>query len=146
MEQTPSWRKVWVGLTALLAVAGCAGDHVGGSSQVGRVQGVYVEAYSGVFVDRSLAHDSVGRPVWVYVTFDHPLQDGRRIATAMLEQDPGVETGDLVRLRLAGDDYQADTPPTYNRVTALIAKHDSARARAFGLVSSSSSSAREALP
>ena len=91
-------------LVAAALVAGCATDNsVGGSSHIGKVQGVYVEQYSGIFVDRQMATGDAGKPVWVYVTFDRPLEDGSRFATAVLEQDPGVETGDLVQLRFAHD-------------------------------------------
>jgi hypothetical protein len=78
---------------AAALVAGCATDNsVGGSSHIGKVQGVYVEQYGGMFVDRQLAATGdVGKPLWVYVTFDRPLKDGSRFATAILEQDSGIE-------------------------------------------------------
>lgn len=122
-------------MAALLA--GCATDHpVGGSSHIGKVQAVYVEAYEGVFLDRQLAPDA--RPAWVYVIFDRPLEDGRKLATAVLQQDSGIEAGDLVQLRLAHDgESRPDALPEPNRVIALIAKHDTVRARAFGGVEAS---------
>ncbi len=122
----------WVVAVAL--VAGCATDNsVGGSSHIGKVQGVYVEQYNGIFVDRQMATGDAGKAVWVYVTFDQPLEDGSRLATAVLEQDPGVETGDLVQLRFARDgEPQPGAAPAHNRIIALIAKHGTARARAFG--------------
>jgi hypothetical protein len=120
-------------------IAGCATDHyVGGTSPIGKVQGVYVEAYQGVFLDRQLVPDTSGKQLWVYVTFDAPLEDGRKFATAMLEQDTGIEPGDLVQLRLAHDgELRSDAVPEHNRVTALIAKHDTAQARAFGRIEAS---------
>jgi hypothetical protein len=119
-------------LVAALA-AGCATDKsVEGTSHIGKVQAVYVEQYAGVFVDRQAAGDDADKVVWVYVTFDRPLADGRRFATAILEQDTGVQTGDLVQLRFARDgDLQRDAQPARNQVIALIAKHDTAAARAF---------------
>ena len=121
-------------LVAAALVAGCATDNsVGGSSQIGKVQGVYVEQYGGIYVDRQMAASVAGQPVWVYVTFDRPLKDGSRFATAILEQDSGVEPGDLVQLRLARDDaHEPGATPARNQIVALIAKHDTARARAFG--------------
>lgn len=120
-------------LVAAALAAGCATDNsVGGSSQIGKVQGVYVEQYNGVFVDRQVGKDGAGQPVWVYVTFDRPLQDGRRFATAVLQQDPGVQVGDLIQVRFAQEgDLQTDAAP-HNQVIALIAKYDTAQARAFG--------------
>jgi hypothetical protein len=125
----------WAGwLVAAALAGGCATDNsVGGSSHIGKVQGVYVEQYGGLFVDRQMATEDAGKPVWVYVTFDHALEDGSRFATAVLEQDPGIEAGDLVQLRFAHDgDPQPGAAPAHNQVTALIAKRDTPRARAFG--------------
>jgi hypothetical protein len=122
-------------LVAAALVAGCATDNsVGGSSQIGKVQGVYVEQYDGMFLDRQLATTGdAGKPLWVYVTFDRPLKDGSRFATAILEQDSGVETGDLVQLRFAhAGEPQSETIPAHHQVIGLVAKHDTARARAFG--------------
>jgi hypothetical protein len=126
-------------LLAAALVAGCATDNSGGDnagvsgSQIGKVQGIYVEQYSGIYVDRQMAATESGKPVWVYVTFDRSLKDGTRFATAVLEQDSGVEPGDLVQVRLARDhDQDPAATPARNQVVALIAKHDTARARAFG--------------
>ena len=121
-------------LVAAVLAAGCATDNsVGGSSQIGKVEGVYVEQYGGIFVDRQMAASDAGKPVWVYVTFDRPLEDGTRFATAVLEQDSGVEPGDLVQLRFARDDEpRPGAARAHNQIVALIAKHDTARARAFG--------------
>jgi hypothetical protein len=121
-------------LVAAALVAGCATDNsVGGSSQIGKVERVYVEQYAGIYVDRQMAASVPGQPVWVYVTFDRPLKDGSRFATAILEQDSGVEPGDLVQLRLARDDaHERGATPARNQIVALIAKHDTARARTFG--------------
>ena len=119
-------------LVAAALAAGCATDNsVGGTSHIGKVQGVFVEQYGGLFVDRQMAKAEPGKPVWVYVTFDQPLEDGSRFATAVLEQDPGIEPGDLVQLRFAKDGEPGATP-AHNQVTALIAKGNTARARTFG--------------
>jgi hypothetical protein len=68
--------------------AGCATDQsVDGISPIGKVQSLYVEQYDGVFVDRQAATDDADKTVWAYVTFDEPLADGRKFATAVLEQD-----------------------------------------------------------
>src|SRR5262249_15754565 len=97
-------------LVAAALAAGCATDNSGvdnavnTGSQIGKVRGIYVEQYGGIYVDQKMAGNAPGQPVWVYVTFDRPLPDGTRFATAILEQDSGVEPGDLVQLRLAGTD------------------------------------------
>jgi len=125
---------LWAAALATVLLASCAIDHhVAGTAAIGKVQGVFVEGYHGVFVDRHMGTDAGGKPLWVYVTFDHPLADGRTFATAILPEDPGVEAGDLVQLRFAVDDApETGSPPAPNQVVALIAKHDTAQARAFG--------------
>lgn len=101
--------------------------------QTGKVQGVYVEAYNGVFVERQLAGEAVGKALCVYVTFPHPLPDGQTFVTAQLPAGLGVETGDLVQVSFADPGaFEADAVPARNRVTALIAKGITQLARNFG--------------
>jgi hypothetical protein len=130
----------WSGL-ALLAAAvalalGCATEtEVAGTTQVGKVEQVFVEAYPGLFVDRALATVVGDRPAWASVTFARPLSDGRTTAVAMLERDSGVEPGDLVQMRFAHPGaFDPDTLPGHNQVTALVAKRDSRAALSFGAV------------
>lgn len=131
VKKAAAWRAAAL---ATVLLAGCAGDkHLGGTAEIGKVQGVFVEGYDGVFVDPQAAADAGDKPLWVYVTFDHPLADGRRFATATLSQNPGVEVGDLVQLRFAGDSLAvADAAPARNQVIALVAKHHTEAARGFG--------------
>ena len=124
----------WLAALGVALIAGCATDRqVDMTSQIGRVEGIYVEQYNGVFVDRQLTGQLAGKPLWVYVTFDHALEDGSRFATAMLQEDLGLERGDLVQLRFGrSGGLGADKAPTPNRITALVAKHDTFEARSFG--------------
>jgi hypothetical protein len=114
---------------ALLAFAatllfGCASrDHTGDTIQVGKVVGVYVEEYTGVYIPRQPDASSTDKPLWVQVVFADPLSDGRRAVTAMVPPGIDVEPGDMVQLRLAGDSMQVDhLVPEHNRVIALIGK------------------------
>jgi hypothetical protein len=111
---------------------GCASDQRAESNlHVGKIQGVYVEEYKGVFVDQAVVGSGSGKPLWVYVTFAQPLADGRIFATAMLNVDPGVEPGDLVELQVnpSSNDISA---PTSSYVTTLVAKKSTVQARDFG--------------
>ena len=103
---------------------GCASqDYAVGSIQVGTVAGVYVEEYTGVYIQRQLSAKSTDKPVWVHVTFADALKDGRQSVTAMVPTNMSVETGDTVELRLAGDSLEANQlVPAHNQVTALLAK------------------------
>ena len=117
-------------IAALLA--GCASqDYAGGSIQVGKVAGVYVEEYTGVYIQRQLATNSKDKPVWALVMFAEPLKDGRQSVTAMVPADLNVEVGDMVELRIAGENMEVERlVPEHNQVTALLAK--AATANAFG--------------
>ena len=111
---------------------GCASDRRAESNlHVGKIQGVYVEEYKGVFVDQAVVGSGSGKPLWVYVTFAQPLDDGRIFATAMLTADPGVEPGDLVQLQMNPSSSDA-VAPVSSYVTALVAKKGTVQARDFG--------------
>jgi hypothetical protein len=120
--------------SALIALLGCANQpDVGGTTQVGKVQGVFVEQYPGVFVDQRVADAGAsGKPTWAHVKFAQPLADGRTFATAIVQAGQAVEPGDLVQMRL-----RRVTPGNvavvqeHNQVTALIAKYGTAPARRF---------------
>ena len=111
---------------------GCASDQRAETNlHVGKIQGVYVEEYKGVFVDQAVVGSDSGKPHWVYVTFAQPLADGRVFATAMLNVDSGVEPGDLVELQMNPSSSEA-TAPISSYVTSLVAKKGSVQARDFG--------------
>ena len=126
-------------ITVLAAVAligslaqGCASDQRAETNlHVGKIQGVYVEEYKGVFVDQVVVGSSSGKPLWVYVTFAQPLADGRIFATAMLNVDSGVEPGDLVELQMNPSNTDAAAPIS-SYVTTLVAKKGTVQARDFG--------------
>jgi hypothetical protein len=106
---------------------------LGSVLQTGKVEGVYVEAYNGVFVERQLAGEVVGKALCAYVTFPHPLPDGQTFVTAQLPAGLGVETGDLVQVRFADPGaFEADVTPERTQVTALVAKGITQLARNFG--------------
>jgi len=103
---------------------------LGSNLQTGKVQGVYVEAYNGVFVERQLAGDEQGKAICVYVTFERPLPDGRTFVTAQLPSGMKVDTGDLVQVHFAEPGaFEADAVPERNQVTALVARRDLPPAR-----------------
>ena len=106
---------------------------LGSALQTGKVEGVYVEAYDGVFVERHLAGDAVGKALCAYVTFPHPLPDGQTFVTAQLPAGLEVEPGDLVQVRFADPGvFETDAVPERNQVTALVAKGITQLARNFG--------------
>ena len=118
---------------AAALLQGCATDtQLGGTTQVGKVDQVYIEAYPGLFVDRALATAAGDKPQWVSISFAQPLDDGRLSAIAVLGDVSGVEPGDLVQVNFAGNDaFGAGSEPEYNRVISLFAKRDSPAALSF---------------
>lgn len=113
---------------------GCASkDYAGGSIQVGKVAGVYVEEYTGVYIQRQLSSKNTDRPVWVLVTFDKPLKDGRQSVTALVPAHMNIELGDMVELRLAGDALEVNqVVPDHSQVTALLARSGAVQALSQG--------------
>ena len=119
---------------ALIAALGCANQpDVGGTTQVGKVQGVFVEQYPGVFVDQRVTDaGALGKPTWAQVKFAQPLGDGRTFATAMVQAGQAVEPGDLVEMRFrAAAPGSVAVAQEHNQVTAVIARHGTAAARRF---------------
>jgi len=133
---------------AVLTAALTQGCHtqppMGSMLQTGKVEGVYVEAYNGVFVERQLARDIAGKALCAYVTFASPLPDGRTFATAHLPNALEVGTGDLVQVRIADPgSVESDALLEGNQVMALVAKSSTQAARNFGQQDSSSFTARK---
>ena len=116
---------------ALIALLGCANQpDVAGTTHVGRVQGVFVEQYPGVFVDQRVA-DAPGKPTWAHVTFVQPLANGRKFATALVRAGQVVQPGDVVEIRLGTPTPSVAVAQEPSQVTAVIAKHGTATTRRF---------------
>ena len=119
-----------VALTAVLTQGCHTQPPMGPMLQTAKVEGVYVEAYNGVFVERQLAGDATGKALCAYVTFASPLPDGRTFATAHLPGTLGVGSGDLVQVRIT--DPGSVESDEGNQVMALVAKSSTQAARNFG--------------
>lgn len=131
-------------LTAVLTQGCHTQPPMGPMLQTGKVKGVYVEAYNGVFVERQLAGDVAGKALCAYVIFASPLPDGRTFATAHLPYALEVGPGDLVQVRIADPGGVAsDAPLEGSQVMALVAKSSTQAARNFGQQDSSSFTARK---
>jgi len=131
-------------LTAVLTQGCHTQPPMGPMLQTGKVEGVYVEAYSGVFVERQLAGDVAGKALCAYVIFANPLPDGRTFATAHLSDALEIGPGDLVQVRITDpSSVESDTPLEGNQVIALVAKSSTQAARSFGQQDPSSFTARK---
>jgi hypothetical protein len=120
-------------LTAVLTQGCHTQPPIGSTLQTGKVEGVYVEAYNGVFVERQLARDVTGKALCAYVVFASALPDGRTFATAHLPEALEVGPGDLVQVRVADPgNVESDGAIESNQVMALVAKSTTQAARNFG--------------
>jgi hypothetical protein len=136
MEQQQMRNILTLAAVAMLAtlIPGCSTQApLATGLHTGKVQGVYVEAYDGVFVERQTAGAAVGKALCAYVTFPNPLPDGQTFVTAQLPAGLDIEAGDLVQVSFADPGaFEADSVPARNKVTALVAKGITQLARSFG--------------
>src|SRR4051812_33516213 len=103
---------------------------------VGKVDRVYVSEARGLFIDKQLPKRAAGKEMWVDVrgatmTADHATGELFKVPA-----DMAIERGDLVAARFGDQSARALDPnliPTPNRVTQIVAPHDSLMAMMFGL-------------
>jgi hypothetical protein len=109
-------------LSGIMIVQGYARtEQITGRSYLARVDSVFVEVDTGVFLPFEAAPRAPGRPQWVNVSFPEPLRDGRTSATAKVQANLRVERDDLVMLRFAPTGFpQAE--PAYNEISAVVSK------------------------
>ena len=106
---------------------------LGGSTQVGVVESIFVEQYPGIYVDREIAHPDQPGPAWVHVKFSEPLEDGRTFAIAMLPPDIQVKPGDRVEMRFADAvASRAGATLDHNVVIAVLPQYGTVAAASAG--------------
>ena len=102
--------------SAIAIVTGYARTaELSGARHVGEVEAVFAEVRDGLYAPVHAAAPGMRR--WAHVRFPQPLEDGRKLTTALLPDDLPVEPGDLVEV-LFGRDELPTTEST--RVTALL--------------------------
>jgi hypothetical protein len=115
--------------------------HAGGAtadSDIGKVDAVYVREARGLFIEKKLLHHSEGKEVWVDVRGPMTVADKTTGEMFKVPADLAIERGDLVATQ-AGDESGRflNLIPIPNKVTQLVAPHDSLMAMMFGLPKSS---------
>lgn len=109
-------------LSGIMIVQGYARtEQITGGSYLARVDSVFVEVETGVFLPVEAAPRAPGMPQWVNVSFPEPLQDGRTSATTKVQADLHVEPDDLVMLRFAPTGFP-QVEPVYNEISAVVSK------------------------
>jgi len=134
----------------LAALATSAPAHgADGSHLTGQVERVYVRESRGLFIEKKLVHHPEQRELWAEVRIENPLRGEYVTELAQLPENVNIEHGDLVDTRMTDATLLGVaqfSPPSFyavpsgpapvpevNRVTALLAKHDTLRAMLFGL-------------
>ena len=117
------------GIAPGLVQAGGAADGDG----IGRVETVYVRESPDLFIEKKLLRKTAGKELWAEVKF------AREAASELyrMPADVKVERGDVVATQ-AGDSilHTMNLVPQVNRVTELVAPHDTLMAMGFGLSTS----------
>ena len=114
------------------AVAQAAG--VVDSSTIGKVDTVYVGEARGLYIEKKLLRKTEGQQLWVDVRRANSLPGMPDSELFQVPADMAVERGDLVATQF-GDQTPRNLNliPAENRLTALVARHDTLMAMTFGL-------------
>jgi hypothetical protein len=109
-----------------------------GNVTIGKVDRVYVREFRGLYIEKKLLRHNEGKELWVDVR--DPATAASQTIGEMFKvpADLAIERGDLVATRY-GDESGAylNLIPTPNKVTQLVARHDTLMAMMFGLPKSS---------
>jgi hypothetical protein len=102
--------------SAIAIVTGYARTaELSGARHIGEVEAVFAEVRDGLYAPVSAAAPGLQR--WAHVRFPQPLEDGRRLTTALIPDGLLAQPGDLVEV-LFGRDELPTTEST--RVTAVL--------------------------
>jgi hypothetical protein len=113
----------------LLVHAYARTDRLSQGSYEGTVEALFEEPHPGIYVPRG-ADTGPGRPAWVHVRFDEPLQDGRRFAVAALAPQQRVQAGDRVEMRFGDPSAFGAQGPDHNLVVRVVGGRNDGLARA----------------
>lgn len=130
--------KIIAGLLIAGAVVSAVAHADGGAGDaaVGRVDKVYVREARGLFIEQKLLQSSAGKEVWVEVRGPDTVADKTTGEMFKVPVNLAIERGDLVATRIGDDsvhEMNLNLIPIPNKVTQLIARHDSLMAMTFGL-------------
>jgi hypothetical protein len=120
---------------SVVSAMACA-DGESASTTVGKVDRVYVCEARGLFMDKKLLKRTAGKEIWVDVRDATIAADHETGELFKVPAELAIERGDLVATQIGDQSVRDLNPnliPTQNRVTQLIAPHDSLMAMMFGL-------------
>jgi hypothetical protein len=102
--------------SAIAIVTGYARTaELSGARHVGEVEAVFAEVRDGLYAPVTASAPGLQR--WAHVRFPQPLEDGRKLTTALLPDELQAKPGDLVEVLFSRDEM----PTTEStRVTAVL--------------------------
>jgi hypothetical protein len=112
-------------------------DSAADNSMISKVDTVYVREANGLYIEKKLLRKTEHRELWVDVRFATTPVGEPNSELFKVPADIAIERGDLVAARF-GDPTPRNMKllPETNRVTGLVAKHDTLMAMTFGLSNS----------
>ena len=106
------------------------------SDSIGKVNRVYVAEARGLYIEKKLARHTAGKDIWAHVRSATIVASDATGDMFKVPADLAIERGDLVATQ-AGDSSAHTLDPnliaTPNKITRLVAPHDSLTAMMFGL-------------
>ena len=106
------------------------------SDTIGKVSRVYVAEARGLYVEKKLMRHTAGKDIWADVRSAAVVASDATGDMFKVPADMAIERGDLVATQ-AGDSSAHTLDPnlmaTPNKITRLVAPHDSLTAMMFGL-------------
>lgn len=121
-------------MTGAIVSATAHADGVPGNTAVGKVDAVYVREARGLFIEKKLLRHTEGREVWVDVRGAATVAATTTGELFQVPADLVIQRGDLVATQMGDDsglEFKLIAIP--NKVTQLVAPHDSLMAMTFGL-------------
>lgn len=111
-------------LAGSVATAAAQDLNSGGKTVTGRVEGVYVQAARGLYIETRLQHVAAvqGKQQWADVKLDRPTEDGRRSMLAELNEKVVVDHGDLVEITVARGALESELDPAPYREGSKIVR------------------------
>ena len=109
-----------------------------GDAAVGKVDRLYIREARELFIEKKLLRRSEDKEVWVDVRTPATVASQTTGEMFKVPADLAIERGDLVATRVGDESGRfLNLIPIPNKVTQLVAPHDSLMAMTFGLPKSS---------
>ena len=134
-----------IAMSATIAPAYAGQDE--GQSAAGRVETVMVKEARGLYIEKKLVRKAEDKEVWVEVRFPGSGMNGAQTDLFQVPENATLERGDIVVAEVADQSPRVfSLIADVNRVTSLVARHDTLYALLFDMGTRRAASAPYALP